>query len=237
MAGTDCSVDAESSAPRWPTPLDWPTSLPPPQSRDLPRATLQWLRDEMPHEQWRQPFLRHEPHGLVLMASWRVARDLETLRASWTYCVKLWPGVLGPEVMAQLLAAHQAEAGAVATRPDWPPTRTARSIDPVAQRIGVGGNLIRGGCRTSPCWVNRWVESISSARGLNRDDANSARVAITNRGKSIPLGPVKLPLSITPLARHNPTHTWVRDASRRGDAHARPTSAGRVSPGRRQATH
>ncbi len=43
------------------TPKDWPTSLPPPQSADLPRATLKWLRDEMPHEQWRQLWLTHEP--------------------------------------------------------------------------------------------------------------------------------------------------------------------------------
>ncbi|TDT95419.1 hypothetical protein EDD99_7249 [Streptomyces sp. 846.5] len=93
-----------------PAPDDWPTALPSPESRDLPRAALAWLYETMPTDRWLHAVLRDQPWTLAVMGTWRIDREIEIHRASRRYVADTWPDVLGPEVMAQLLAAHDDEA-------------------------------------------------------------------------------------------------------------------------------
>lgn len=104
-----CTIEHMTESFRWPIPDDWPTALPSPESRDLPRAALAWLHEAMPTERWLHPVLRDRPWTLAVMGMWRIDREIETLRASRRYVADAWPDILGPQVMAQLLAAHEAE--------------------------------------------------------------------------------------------------------------------------------
>lgn len=93
-----------------PTPDDWPSTLPAPVSRDLPEAALGWLHQALPADQWLHPVLRDRPWILAVLGTWRIDREIETLRAHRRYVADAWSDVLGPQVTAQLLAAHEAEA-------------------------------------------------------------------------------------------------------------------------------
>jgi hypothetical protein len=94
----------------WPAPDDWPSALPSPVSRDLPGAALTWLYEAVPGDRWLHPVLRDRPWILAVLGTWRIDREVETLRASRRYVADAWSDVLGPQVGARLLAAHEDEA-------------------------------------------------------------------------------------------------------------------------------
>jgi hypothetical protein len=79
-------------------------------SRDLPEAALNWLYEAMPGNQWLYPVLCGRPWILAVLGTWRIDREVEALRAHRRYVTDAWSDVLGPQLTAQLLAAHELEA-------------------------------------------------------------------------------------------------------------------------------
>lgn len=95
---------------RNPPPDNWPTGLPAPTSPELPYAAMKWLWDVLPEDRWRQPVLRAEPWLLAMMATATIDHQIRGLRESYKRTIEHYRGVLDPDTMAALIAAHVAEA-------------------------------------------------------------------------------------------------------------------------------
>jgi len=94
---------------RYPTPADWPASLPAPSSPDLPAAAIRWLWDEVPADRWRHEILADQPWLLALMATATLRREINSLRASWRD-MGTFGRRMDPDTLGRILAGHKAEA-------------------------------------------------------------------------------------------------------------------------------
>ncbi len=90
-------------------PPGWPREVPPPQADGWQTKAVGWLLDHCPAEYRSYPVVRRQPVVLAWLAEVQVEAQLEGARHAYARARRDLGPSLGPEVVAQTLAALEAE--------------------------------------------------------------------------------------------------------------------------------
>jgi hypothetical protein len=90
-------------------PPGWPGEVPPPQVEGWQPKAVGWLLDQCPAEYRGYPVVRRHPEVLAWLAGHQVDAQLEAARRSYGQARRTFGPALGPEVVAETLAALESE--------------------------------------------------------------------------------------------------------------------------------